>query len=136
MLQVIAEKSKDETKFAAIIANRSMSIVSTGYNGLPRGVAEFPERLTRPQKYAFTVHAELNAILNAARHGIPVENCTIYLIEPPCLSCACAIVQAGIREVVHMNDATMVDESRPWTLTLTDAYDVFREAGVLVRRGF
>lgn len=136
ILQKIAEKSKDETKFAALIVNRSMAIVSSGFNGLPRGVDEYPNRMTRPQKYEWTVHAEDNALLNAARHGIAVENCTMFVIEPPCARCASHIIQAGLKEVVHINEATMPQDHRPWTKTVDEAYEMFREAGVLVRRGY
>ena len=52
-------------------------------------------------KYAFVVHAELNAILNSSR---PVEGCTIYVSLFPCNECAKAIIQSGIKEVIYLSD--------------------------------
>lgn len=137
LLMITAEKSKDpNSKYAAIIADRGMAQLASGYNGLPRGVDENPERWAAPLKYELVVHAEQNAIFNAARTGAKIDNATMYLLEPPCARCAAAIIQAGIREVVYFNDPATVHPDKPWTATLELAVDLFREAGVLMRRGF
>lgn len=112
-----------------------MAQVASGFNGLPRGVDETPERWSSPTKYEMVVHAEVNAICNAARTGVKIENCTMFLMEPPCSRCAAVIIQAGIREVVYFNDPATVHPDKPWTATLELALDMFREAGVLMRRG-
>ncbi len=52
-------------------------------------------------KYAFVVHAELNAILNSKRN---LENCTIYVSLFPCNECAKAIIQSGIKRIVYESD--------------------------------
>ena len=102
-----ALRSKDpNTQVGAVIVDSQNRIVSIGYNGMPRGCSdmEFPwERkggfLTT--KYAYVVHAELNAILNSPR---PVEGCRLYVSLFPCNECAKAIIQAGIKEIVYESE--------------------------------
>lgn len=76
----------------------------SGYNGFPRGVDDArPERHERPLKYLLVVHAEQNAILNAARANIPIsKDCRLYMnFEPcPCAECTKAIIQSGIRWII------------------------------------
>ena len=82
----VRTRSKDTTKIGAVIVGPDREIRSTGYNGFPRGVNDdVPERHERPFKYFYTPHAELNAILNAARVGTPTKDCTMYVTtRPPC----------------------------------------------------
>lgn len=110
----VAQKSKDpSTKVGAVIVGEHRNIISTGFNGFPRGVREHvkscgphpgldEERWSRPAKYLRVEHAERNAVFNAARHGIRLEGSRMYLNwEPcPCTDCARAIIQSGIIEVV------------------------------------
>lgn len=99
----VSKLSKDEsTKVGAVILGKdSMEIRSLGYNGAPRGCAadEDEGRTVRPEKYFWFEHAERNAIFNAARIGTPLAGSTLIVTHPPCMDCARAIVQAGIREV-------------------------------------
>ena len=53
----------------AVVVTPARQIVATGFNGLPRGFADLPERLQRPVKYDLIVHAELNAIIQCGRNG-------------------------------------------------------------------
>lgn len=96
----IAGWSKDpSTQVGAVIVRPDRTIASVGYNGFPRGVADDWERLMdRELKNALTVHAELNAILNAHER---LDGCTIYVTHPPCVSCAAAIIQSGIKYVAY-----------------------------------
>ena len=106
----VATWSKDpSTKVGAVIVNpESMAVVATGYNGMPRGIVEIGEegelneRWQRPEKYDWVVHAEVNAILNAARLGHPTDGCWMYLnwAPDPCSRCAGSIVNAGIAAVI------------------------------------
>lgn len=92
--------SKDpSTKVGAVIVDKHNRVVGMGYNGFPRGVMDHEERYAdRPTKYKYVVHAELNAILNAA---VPVDGATIFTYPfAPCTECAKAIIQAGIDRVV------------------------------------
>lgn len=92
--------SKDpSTKVGAVIVNERRIIIGTGYNGFPRGVNDSPEILAdRPAKYARTVHAEANAVLNASAS---TQDGTIYITAAPCASCTTLLIQAGIRRIVH-----------------------------------
>lgn len=100
-------RSKDpNTQVGAVIVDDKNRIVSIGYNGMPRGCYDdqFPwgrEGGFLETKYAFVVHAELNAILNSSR---PVEGCTIYVSLFPCNECAKAIIQSGIKAVYYESD--------------------------------
>ncbi len=102
-----ALRSKDpNTQVGACIVDRDNKVVSIGYNGMPRGCndQEFPwerEGGFLDTKYAYVVHAELNAILNSPR---PVSGCTIYVSLFPCNECAKAIIQSGIRKIVYESD--------------------------------
>lgn len=96
----IASWSKDpSTKTGAVIVDRERRIISTGYNGFPRGVLDHPSRLeNREEKYKIIVHCERNAMLFARE---PLQNTTLYTY--PFLSCSvCAgmMIQAGIRRHV------------------------------------
>ena len=101
--KAVALKSKDpSTKIGAIIVSKDHKIISTGFNGFPRGYPDNYENMTREDKLFLTVHAEENAIVNAARHGICTDECSIYLSGlPPCHKCAGIIVQAGIKLVAY-----------------------------------
>ena len=91
-----------------IVNPSSRAVVATGYNGMPRGIVEtydsgeLNQRWIRPEKYDWVVHAEVNAILNAARLGHPTEGCWLYLnwSPEPCSRCAGSLVNAGISAVI------------------------------------
>ena len=101
-----ARRSKDpSTQVGACIVSQDNIIVSTGYNGMPKGCSddEFPwDREGAETKYPFVVHAELNAILNA--NGRDLRGCKIYVALFPCNECAKAIIQSGIREIYYLSD--------------------------------
>ncbi|AMC93868.1 cytidine deaminase [Erysipelothrix larvae] len=102
-----AFRSKDpSTQVGAVIVDPNKRIVGIGYNGFPAGISddEFPwerEGDFLHSKYAYVVHAELNAILNATRN---LKDCSLYVSLFPCNECAKAIIQAGIKEVVYEDD--------------------------------
>ena len=79
LTDVIARWSKDPSRgVGAVIVSPSRQIVATGFNGLPRGIEDRPERLERPVKYDLIVHAEMNAIVQCARNGVTPVGSTIY----------------------------------------------------------
>ena len=100
-------RSKDpNTQVGAVIVDENNRVVSIGYNGFPSGVSddEFPwgrEGGVLDTKYAFVVHAELNAILNSQRS---VRGCSLYVSLFPCNECAKAIIQAGIKRIIFESD--------------------------------
>ena len=101
-----ARRSKDpNTQVGACIVSPDNIIVSTGYNGMPKGCSddEYPwARDGEETKYPYVVHAELNAILNA--NGRDLRGSRIYVALFPCNECAKAIIQSGIKEVVYLSD--------------------------------
>ncbi len=125
LAQFVAEKrSKDpSTKVGAVIADSFNRIVSIGYNGFPRGVNDCPDLYAnREEKYKRVVHAELNAILNAAR---PVNGCTIYIWPLfTCNECAKIIIQSGIERVVYPFQGFRADYKT--------ALDMYKETNISV----
>lgn len=103
-----AMRSKDpNTQVGACIVSRDNKILSMGYNGLPTGCSddEFPwcrEGDPLDNKYMYTAHSELNAILNY--RGGSLEQAKLYVTLFPCNECAKAIIQAGITTVVYADD--------------------------------
>jgi len=102
MLDSIAVKSKDpNTKCAAIIIGQNNNIISTGYNGFPRGANDYDKaKWQKPEKYFWVEHAERNAIYNAALNGTKLESTILYASHFPCVDCARAIINSGIKRVV------------------------------------
>lgn len=102
-----AKRSKDpSTQVGAVIVDKYKKIVGIGYNGLPTGLDDDQYPWTRQgdfltTKYAYVVHAELNAILNATTD---LRGSSIYVSLFPCNECAKAIIQSGISEVVYEDD--------------------------------
>ena len=101
-----AKRSKDpSTQVGACIVSQDNIIISTGYNGMPKGCSddEFPwDREGEQTKYPYVVHAELNAILNA--NGRDLRGSRIYVALFPCNECAKAIIQSGVKEVLYLSD--------------------------------
>ena len=104
-----AKRSKDpSTQVGACIVDSSNNkILSVGYNGFPLGCSDddFPwerEGDTLCTKYAYVVHAELNAILN--HRGVSLDGSKIYTALFPCNECTKAIIQSGIKEVIYLSD--------------------------------
>ena len=103
-----AMRSKDpNTQVGACIVSQENKILSMGYNGFPVGCSddEFPwQREGEPlnNKYFYTTHSELNAILNY--RGGSLEGAKMYVTLFPCNECAKAIIQAGIKTLVYDDD--------------------------------
>ena len=95
----VAQWSKDRSaKVGATIVD-DKEVVSMGYNGFPRGCNDdVEERHQRPEKYSWVLHAEENAIINAARKGVKTMGTTMYLNWFPCDRCAGMIV--NIKRIV------------------------------------
>lgn len=101
-----ARRSKDpNTQVGACIVSQDNIILSTGYNGMPKGCSddEYPwDREGEQTKYPYVVHAELNAILNA--NGRSLQNSRLFVALFPCNECAKAIIQSGVKEVLYLSD--------------------------------
>lgn len=109
--RVAALRSNCSRRQVAAVLVRDKRIISTGYNGTPRGVRNCNEggcprcNSDTPSGSHLTEclcsHAEENAIVQAAYHGIMVKGSTLYTTYSPCLLCAKMIINAGIVEVVY-----------------------------------
>ena len=88
----------ERAKVGAVIV-KDGNIIAFGYNGTPAGMENCCERdgATKPE----VIHAEMNAILKAARSGYSVDGSTLYLTLSPCTECAKLILQSGIARVVY-----------------------------------
>lgn len=101
-------RSKDpNTQVGACIVSEDNKILSMGYNGFPTGCSddEFPwvrDGDPLDNKYFYSTHSELNAILNY--RGGSLEGAKMYVTLFPCNECAKAIIQCGIRALVYKND--------------------------------
>jgi dCMP deaminase len=119
-------------KVGAVIVGPDNEIRATGFNGFPRGVNDdAAERHSREtgEKYVWSVHAEVNAICNAARIGVPLKGCRMYLPLYPCAGCAKAVIQSGIEEII----TSPPDFNDPkWSKEFRDAQTMFAEAGLRV----
>jgi len=128
MAREIATWSKDpSTKVGAVIADPKNRIVSLGYNGLPRSVADTAHRLTdRRLKYKIMVHAEENAVLFAGR---PLQFCSIYVWPfAACAHCASLIIQVGINRVV--TPGCPQDKLERWGEDMAIAEEMYKEADI------
>ncbi|MBQ1514396.1 MAG: dCMP deaminase family protein [Lachnospiraceae bacterium] len=122
-------RSKDpNTQVGACIVSDDNKILSIGYNGLPRGCSddEFPWNRDNEDpyqnKYFYTTHSELNAILNY--RGGSLEGAKLYVTLFPCNECAKAIIQTGIRTVVYESDKYALTPSTRASKRMFDAAGV------------
>jgi len=100
--EVATRATCDRKKVGAVIV-RGRTILSTGYNGSLRGLPHCDEVGHEMENghCVRTVHAEANAIVQAARHGIRVEGSEIYITASPCYNCFKLIVNAGITKIYY-----------------------------------
>lgn len=126
LVQLVAGWSKDpSTQVGAAIVDAKNRVVSLGFNGFPRAVADTV--VGRDEKLRRTIHAEANALLFAQR---PVEGCTIYVTHPACANCAAKIIQAGIVRVV--SPLPSPDFADRWAADLASTALMFAEAGIVL----
>ncbi len=109
--EVVASRSNCSRRHVAAVIVKEHRIISTGYNGTPRGVkncfeggcprcnSETPTGKNLEE--CLCSHGEENSIVQAAYHGISVKDGTLYTTYSPCLLCAKMIINAGIKEVVY-----------------------------------
>ena len=130
---VAARRSNCSRRQVAAVIVKDHRIISTGYNGTPRGIKNCFEggcprcSSDTPSgdklEECLCSHGEENAIVQAAYHGIAVKDATLYTTYSPCLLCAKMIINSGIREVVfHRNYS--IDQT---------ARRLLKEAGLILR---
>jgi dCMP deaminase len=98
-----ATRSTCPRKSVGALVVRDKAILATGYNGSIRGLAHCTEVgcLMDNGHCVRTVHAEANAILQAARHGVRIEGADVYVTASPCWECFKLIANAGIGRVLY-----------------------------------
>lgn len=132
--RVVASRGNCIKRQVAAIIVKDKRVISTGYNGTPRGVkncneggcprcdADIPSGTRLDECYCS--HGEENAIVQAAYHGVAVKDSTLYTTFSPCLICTKMIINAGITEVVYAKDYSLAQA----------ALKLLNEAKVKVRK--
>lgn len=125
LAKVVATFSKDpDCKVGAIIVDKRRIIISSGYNGFPKSIRDEAYRLNnKTVKRELTLHAEVNAILNA---NADLTDHTILTTKPPCVHCALMVIQSDISMIVM----PALDSSSSWFEQHQRALQLLREAGV------
>lgn len=100
---VAASRSTCLRRAVGAVLVRDRRILATGYNGSPPGFPHCTEEgcLIRDGHCVRTVHAEMNAVVQAALHGVSIDGATVYCTSFPCLHCAKVLIGAGVKRVVY-----------------------------------
>lgn len=132
--KVVALRSNCIKRKVAALIVKDRRIISTGYNGTPRGVKNCSEggcprcnsmeASGRGLEECLCSHAEENAIVQSAYHGVNIKDSVLYSTFSPCLICTKMIINAGIREVVYNVEYPMNET----------AAHLLKEAGILIRQ--
>jgi dCMP deaminase len=123
-----------EGRHVGAIIVRDKRVVATGYNGAPSGIQNCVERgeclrrkLNIPsgtrQEICYAVHAEQNAIVQAAKYGIAITGATLYCTHQPCVICAKMIINSGIARIVY-------EQGYPDEFSI----NLFKEAGIVIEK--
>ena len=132
MAKLTARRSTCLRRHVGAVIVKDKHIIATGYNGAPRGLAHCEERggcmrqklgIPSGQRHELcrALHAEQNAIIQAATLGQSVEGATIYITHQPCVICAKMIINAGIKKII-------VAEGYPDELSV----EILEEAGLKI----
>lgn len=134
LAETAALRSNCSRRAVGAVAVVDGRVVSTGYNGTPSGVKNCFEGgcprcasdtpSGKGLEECICVHAEQNVVAQAARHGIGINNSTVYVTLCPCLTCAKIMVSAGVREIVYGGSYPLEGQ----------ALALLKEAGVAVRK--
>ncbi len=128
MAHEVASWSKDPSTKVGCVLVKDRKIISMGYNGFPRLIEDDLNRLIdREVKYEMTVHAEQNAVITAALHGISTAGSTAYVTFSPCSRCAAVLINAGISTVV-VSAADVIPDR--WLENFRLAAKLLNEAGI------
>ncbi|MDD4170754.1 MAG: cytidine/deoxycytidylate deaminase family protein [Syntrophomonas sp.] len=114
LAQLVASRSTCLRRHVGAVLVRKERIIATGYNGAPRGLGHcleigcLREEMDIPSGHRYElcrgVHAEQNAIINAAYYGVSTEDTVLYCTNQPCIICARILINAGISKVVHQGN--------------------------------
>jgi dCMP deaminase len=100
---VVASRSTCPRKYVGSVVVRDKTILSTGYNGSIRGMPHCTEagHMMENDHCVATIHAEANAIIQAAKNGVMIDGATIYVTASPCWNCFKMIANSGIRRICY-----------------------------------
>ena len=111
--KMVASRSTCLRRKVGAVIVKDRRILTTGYNGAPRGLVHcetvgcLREKLELPsgthQELCRGLHAEQNAIIQAAMYGISIQNSNLYCTDQPCITCVKMIINAGIIKVFYQN---------------------------------
>lgn len=131
--KLVAKRSTCLRRQVGAILVKDRRILTTGYNGSPQGLAHcsevgcLREKLNVPSgernELCRGIHAEQNALVQAALHGVVVQGAVLYVTHQPCVVCAKMLINAGITEIVTLGDYP--DEL---------ARELLAEAGIPIRK--
>lgn len=121
----VATRSTCDRKFVGAVVVRDRSILATGYNGSIRSLPHCDDEghLMEDNHCVRTVHAEANAIVQAAKNGMRIDGASIYVTASPCWGCFRLIANAGIVRIVFgefYRDSKIFDFSRRLGIELVD----------------
>lgn len=105
--KIVATRSTcSRAHVGAVLVNENNEILATGYNGSPRGIkhCDDSKHIMYDSHCIATVHAELNAILSAAKNGVSIKNAVLFSTHHPCFRCMQTLINAGIKKVFYSND--------------------------------
>jgi dCMP deaminase len=99
--EVASLRSHDtETKVGCVLVDDKDTITGTGYNGFVRGAQDHNLPNTRPNKYNYMVHSEINLIASCAREGKKMDKHYVVCTHSPCVTCMRALYQCGVNKVI------------------------------------
>jgi dCMP deaminase len=129
--RLVARRSTCLRRQVGAVMVKEKNILATGYNGTPSGITHcattgcLREQLQVPSgerhELCRGLHAEQNAIIQAARHGVNISGATLYCTNSPCIICTKMLINAGVRTIIYQ-------DGYPDTL----AMDMLRESGIIV----
>lgn len=112
--KVVAKRSTCKKRMVGAIIVKDSRVLSTGYNGAPKDISHcsvagcMRQKLKVPsgQRHELCrgLHAEQNAIIQAAWHGVKIEGATMYCTYQPCIICVKMMINAGIKRLVYEGD--------------------------------
>lgn len=108
LAQVVAKRSTCNRRSVGAVLVRDKRILTTGYNGSPPGQPHCTDEgcLMVDNHCVRAIHAEQNAIIQAALHGIDLRGSTCYVTSSPCVHCSKMLIAAGIKRIVYLESYT------------------------------
>ncbi len=118
LADVVATRSNCVRRSVGAVLIQDKRIIATGYNGTPHGIQNCDEggcircadresgklKTGEREETCVCIHAEQNAVIQAALHGVSTQGSTLYTTIPPCSQCAKILINAGIQHVLYRKD--------------------------------